>query len=172
MDLLVPPYEVRDPFLDANLGPVVELTLRPPQVGGRQPDVPRLVGVPLDPHATPQGPSDQLDQPVQPHARAAADVERFGPSARARTSGPRSEEHTSELQSRSDLVCRLLLEKKKQTSHRKNTNRKHDPKTYAATPRTVEDSLNLDINRHDTALLAAYLTEGVQLYVPSPPPAC
>src|SRR2546428_9386770 len=28
----------------------------------------------------------------------------------------RSEEHTSELQSRSDLVCRLLLEKKKTTS--------------------------------------------------------
>src|SRR3712207_7000573 len=30
-------------------------------------------------------------------------------------SGPRSEEHTSELQSRQYLVCRLLLEKKKQT---------------------------------------------------------
>src|SRR2546421_1867504 len=28
-------------------------------------------------------------------------------------SSSRSEEHTSELQSRSDLVCRLLLEKKK-----------------------------------------------------------
>src|SRR2546428_7280531 len=28
----------------------------------------------------------------------------------------RSEEHTSELQSRSDLVCRLLLEKKKTNS--------------------------------------------------------
>src|SRR2546428_7102067 len=28
----------------------------------------------------------------------------------------RSEEHTSELQSRSDLVCRLLLEKKKEKS--------------------------------------------------------
>src|SRR5690349_24251382 len=28
----------------------------------------------------------------------------------------RSEEHTSELQSRRDLVCRLLLEKKKKTS--------------------------------------------------------
>src|SRR2546430_6856204 len=27
--------------------------------------------------------------------------------------GPRSEEHTSELQSQSKLVCRLLLEKKK-----------------------------------------------------------
>src|SRR5690349_23737508 len=31
----------------------------------------------------------------------------------------RSEEHTSELQSRRDLVCRLLLEKKKKT--KKNT---------------------------------------------------
>src|SRR2546428_9670036 len=29
----------------------------------------------------------------------------------------RSEEHTSELQSRSDLVCRLLLEKKKQIQY-------------------------------------------------------
>src|SRR5260221_7184365 len=29
---------------------------------------------------------------------------------------PRSEEHTSELQSHSDLVCRLLLEKKKKNS--------------------------------------------------------
>src|SRR5206468_7229302 len=32
---------------------------------------------------------------------------------RIRTEDWRSEEHTSELQSRSDLVCRLLLEKKK-----------------------------------------------------------
>src|SRR2546421_3197084 len=30
----------------------------------------------------------------------------------------RSEEHTSELQSRSDLVCRLLLEKKKKATGR------------------------------------------------------
>src|SRR2546430_9211663 len=29
----------------------------------------------------------------------------------------RSEEHTSELQSQSNLVCRLLLEKKKHTRH-------------------------------------------------------
>src|SRR3712207_7135690 len=34
----------------------------------------------------------------------------------------RSEEHTSELQSRQYLVCRLLLEKKKKT----NTNRRYD----------------------------------------------
>src|SRR6266508_635261 len=31
--------------------------------------------------------------------------------------GPRSEEHTSELQSRGQLVCRLLLEKKKTTEY-------------------------------------------------------
>src|SRR2546430_11956212 len=31
----------------------------------------------------------------------------------ARNNRPRSEEHTSELQSQSNLVCRLLLEKKK-----------------------------------------------------------
>src|SRR5438132_7752639 len=30
----------------------------------------------------------------------------------------RSEEHTSELQSHSDLVCRLLLEKKKKSVHK------------------------------------------------------
>src|SRR5256885_3954915 len=35
----------------------------------------------------------------------------------------RSEEHTSELQSPCNLVCRLLLEKKKQDLHR---NRAHD----------------------------------------------
>src|SRR5277367_2793293 len=32
--------------------------------------------------------------------------------------GSRSEEHTSELQSHHDLVCRLLLEKKKKTNAR------------------------------------------------------
>src|SRR6478672_13962588 len=34
-------------------------------------------------------------------------------SSRRSSDRARSEEHTSELQSRSDLVCRLLLEKKK-----------------------------------------------------------
>src|SRR5688572_32491059 len=32
----------------------------------------------------------------------------------------RSEEHTSELQSQSNLVCRLLLEKKKKKKNKKN----------------------------------------------------
>src|SRR5438034_6648872 len=34
----------------------------------------------------------------------------------------RSEEHTSELQSHSDLVCRLLLEKKKQRARQGTSN--------------------------------------------------
>src|SRR5690606_41415804 len=34
---------------------------------------------------------------------------------------PRSEEHTSELQSRENLVCRLLLEKKKNYENKINT---------------------------------------------------
>src|SRR2546428_3746087 len=43
-------------------------------------------------------------------ARRPAAASRASRDARARDA--RSEEHTSELQSRSDLVCRLLLEKK------------------------------------------------------------
>src|SRR2546428_9315569 len=54
--------------------------------------------------------------------RAQEPRERVGPGlssagevlGRARA---RSEEHTSELQSRSDLVCRLLLEKKKRMKY-------------------------------------------------------
>src|SRR5438034_8139473 len=38
----------------------------------------------------------------------------------------RSEEHTSELQSHSDLVCRLLLEKKKKKTHKIHTHKNTD----------------------------------------------
>src|SRR5207253_5788150 len=41
--------------------------------------------------------------------------------APAHPSPPRSEEHTSELQSRGHLVCRLLLEKKKHTHKHTNS---------------------------------------------------
>src|SRR3712207_9508581 len=51
------------------------------------------------------------------HVRADEVERRAGShSAAASARGPRSEEHTSELQSRQYLVCRLLLEKKKNTS--------------------------------------------------------
>src|SRR5256885_5396665 len=42
----------------------------------------------------------------------------------------RSEEHTSELQSPCNLVCRLLLEKKKKNNV-ENTNRSHHTWTFA-----------------------------------------
>src|SRR2546430_12190547 len=50
-----------------------------------------------------------------PRSRAAPDRELSRPGSRA-ASCSRSEEHTSELQSQSNLVCRLLLEKKKTDS--------------------------------------------------------
>src|SRR5476649_3028634 len=43
---------------------------------------------------------------------------RPGPAWRPGSAERRSEEHTSELQSHSDLVCRLLLEKKKKKKNK------------------------------------------------------
>src|SRR5699024_12774912 len=51
--------------------------------------------------------SDQAPQPSE--EESAVPPRAVGPDH----TGHRSEEHTSELQSRFDLVCRLLLEKKK-----------------------------------------------------------
>src|SRR5437588_9739789 len=46
----------------------------------------------------------------------------------------RSEEHTSELQSHSDLVCRLLLEKKKKNTNKCNsTHQQRDISTVRPT---------------------------------------
>src|SRR5690349_23471427 len=53
-----------------------------------------------------------LIQPGRVHRRVFTDPEIFELEME-RIYGRRSEEHTSELQSRRDLVCRLLLEKKK-----------------------------------------------------------
>src|SRR5260370_4443101 len=44
-------------------------------------------------------------------------LDRYRRSSFRRLSGERSEEHTSELQSHLNLVCRLLLEKKKKKIH-------------------------------------------------------
>src|SRR5207249_6284406 len=59
--------------------------------------------------------------PARPARQVARGQARMQPAV-ARPSR-RSEEHTSELQSRFDLVCRLLLEKKKK--YEKNTSIKH-----------------------------------------------
>src|SRR2546421_6878955 len=61
-------------------------------------------------------------RPARPRRAAPAGdrISRSAGSSHRRPAYPcgaaRSEEHTSELQSRSDLVCRLLLEKKKDIS--------------------------------------------------------
>src|SRR2546430_5950011 len=66
-----------------------------------------LVGLRLTrrPQSSAFGPAHLIQSPVQMRGdvKAVQDV--------------RSEEHTSELQSQSNLVCRLLLEKKKKTQH-------------------------------------------------------
>src|SRR5207237_7077429 len=63
-----------------------------------------------------------LYRPLPPDVRVGANeildhaVGRFGIGAEP----PRSEEHTSELQSHLNLVCRLLLEKKKKNNIKNN----------------------------------------------------
>src|SRR5438034_5513602 len=56
-------------------------------------------------------------------------------AATASSHGFRSEEHTSELQSHSDLVCRLLLEKKNSLCQRE---RRHRPTDSAQDVEEVE----------------------------------
>src|SRR2546427_9250097 len=66
--------------------------------------------------------TDQQLAPVRCVAGDGTDPARRGHFAVS--DGARSEEHTSELQSQSNLVCRLLLEKKKNTKkHDRTTNR-------------------------------------------------
>src|SRR3712207_8172119 len=82
---------------------------------------------PLFPYTTlfrsrPRGPARQHEQHAHRAALEPARLARRGRPRRRPARPPprppraaRSEEHTSELQSRQYLVCRLLLEKKKQT---------------------------------------------------------
>src|SRR2546430_8277154 len=79
----------------------------------------QVVPTPRDPPPATRGP--------RPARRAAA---RAAPRAPRDPRRRRSEEHTSELQSQSNLVCRLLLEKKKkqrtqESSYRLPTLRHH-----------------------------------------------
>src|SRR5438034_8688676 len=55
----------------------------------------------------------QHAHPVQAEPERGLSPQAFEDLPRSRVRAVRSEEHTSELQSHSDLVCRLLLEKKK-----------------------------------------------------------
>src|SRR2546430_695648 len=55
----------------------------------------------------------------------------------------RSEEHTSELQSQSNLVCRLLLEKKKKTQNYQSSQKR--------TARSLTDSIRRNFGRKTPA---------------------
>src|SRR5205085_12564908 len=80
----------------------------------------------LLPSRSPHGSAGASPSPVRgfrqgttpPHARAALTT---ALSFSSPVFATRSEEHTSELQSQSNLVCRLLLEKKKTIHHPRHT---------------------------------------------------
>src|SRR2546421_6999038 len=65
--------------------------------------------------------------PPAPEARKVSMRTSLGLRSMSMSSSTRSEEHTSELQSRSDLVCRLLLENKKFRLQYPNS---HDARLY------------------------------------------
>src|SRR6266508_1918986 len=85
----------------------------------------------IDLNATPPKVVAEIQAPASvvgpPLSVAVARDESFALVTGATKLDPRSEEHTSELQSRGHLVCRLLLEKKKTTrrsTHRSSTKTK------------------------------------------------
>src|SRR5205809_2363213 len=70
---------------------------------------------------------------------AGASAERHHASRRALARDDRSEEHTSELQSRLHLVCRLLLEKKKKKKKKKRKKKNTHIKTIKYTVNTNDE---------------------------------
>src|SRR2546428_2856532 len=83
-------------------------------------------------HQAPPGP-----RLAEVAARASAGPSSSSCGGRTRGCPCRSEEHTSELQSRSDLVCRLLLEKKKHNGDRERRPRALDDNTFPDVPDAV-----------------------------------
>src|SRR2546430_13247386 len=63
---------------------------------------------------------------------------------------PRSEEHTSELQSQSNLVCRLLLEKKKQQVY--TTGRTGDDRDDRVVSAALDDATSAPAQQADFVL--------------------
>src|SRR2546421_7209997 len=84
--------------------------------------------------------SDLLD-PSRNILRAAT-ATRSTPNNPKQSRVARSEEHTSELQSRSDLVCRLLLEKKKTTQQQTPDYPADDRSVHDRRYHSVQDTQN------------------------------
>src|SRR5690606_40507386 len=80
----------------------------PAQPPAPDPRAPRTASRHRPPADSPPAPQQRTSHTQQAHAPPGAPAPRPPPRGRPL----RSEEHTSELQSRENLVCRLLLEKK------------------------------------------------------------
>src|SRR5262249_57160105 len=88
------------------------------------------------PPSSPLFPYTTLFRSETPAAKPAPDNVPAPPAAAEQPrAGPRSEEHTSELQSLTNLVCRLLLEKKKKK------------KSTRARTRTLDETRDSDLRR-------------------------
>src|SRR5436305_6129787 len=75
------------------------------------------------------GPDLRWGSPLDGRIEIAEERVEGAGGARFVDGAPRSEEHTSELQSRPHLVCRLLLEKKKKTKKQYNKSVKNNKHT-------------------------------------------
>src|SRR3712207_8444269 len=90
-----PPRSTLVPYTTLFRSPLREPTGSWPRIADYWPDAPHRMSPPAD--VNPDDPAEPAEAPTYPQESA------------------RSEEHTSELQSRQYLVCRLLLEKKHST---------------------------------------------------------
>src|SRR5947209_12636259 len=91
-----------------------------------------------DLHSFPTRRSSDLSSSVTSSRSSAPDFCISPSLAEMQKSGARSEEHTSELQSRQYIVCRLLLEKKKSRLSWTATDRQRSPaSTTSRSPKTL-----------------------------------
>src|SRR3954464_4186096 len=83
----------------------------------------------------------------------------------------RSEEHTSELQSHDNLVCRLLLEKKHAHPRRPRAHRAHSPAPapHDAAPRPPRPGPRVTVAPHAVACLISGLSVLFFLMIRRPP---
>src|SRR3712207_8508295 len=120
---------------------------RPPRAAGRA-HLSRAPPPPAPPRRRPAVP------PAPPVRQRPAPA----PARRAPGRRPRSEEHTSELQSRQYLVCRLLLEKKNKSqtsdSHRCRLAPTRPPSHSSQEASPITDNINSDQSTAMTCLIA------------------
>src|SRR5437899_5540485 len=74
----------------------------------------------------------------------------WSPTSRKPAGSPRSEEHTSELQSLRHLVCRLLLEKKKKRHYPRSRRTRRDATVSATIVDCSASKIDYDASRHYT----------------------